>query len=101
MSHIINRLSGNPAPIISKKQKINYAWCLKKWAPWIRYCPNNRSNFLSYSYVLYKFLQLLEFDEYLDYFNLLKSREKLAEADKIWKLICHELVAVYQNNLMH
>ena len=90
--HIINRLSGNPAPIISRETEDKLRMMFKEiQAPWIRYCPNNRSNFLSYSYVLYKFLQLLEFDEYLDYFNLLKSREKLAEADKIWKLICHEL----------
>lgn len=90
--HIINRLSGNPAPIISRETEDKLRMMFKEiQAPWIRFCPNNRSNFLSYSYVLYKFLQLLEFDEYLDYFNLLKSREKLAEADKIWKLICHDL----------
>lgn len=90
--HIINRLSGTPAPIITRETEDKLRMMFKEiQAPWIRYCPNNRSNFLSYSYVLYKCLQLLEFDEYLDYFNLLKSREKLAEADKIWKLICHDL----------
>lgn len=90
--HIINRLSGTPAPIITRETEDKLRMMFKEiQTPWIRYCPNNRSNFLSYSYVLYKCLQLLEFDEYLDYFNLLKSREKLAEADKIWKLICHDL----------
>ena len=35
--------------------------------------------------------QLLEMDEFLNHFSLLKSREKLAEQDKIWKLICKDL----------
>ena len=59
--------------------------------PWMNNCPNKRSNFLSYSYVLYKCLQLLEMDDFLKHFSLLKSREKLAEQDKIWKKICEEL----------
>jgi len=54
-------------------------------------CPKERKNFLSYSYVLYKCLQLLEMDDFLKHFSLLKSREKLAEQDSIWKKICEEL----------
>ena len=48
----------------------------------------NRKNFLSYSFVTYKCLELLEEDHLLPYFNLLKSREKLTVQDKIWELIC-------------
>jgi len=50
-----------------------------------------RKNFLSYSYVLHKFCQLLELDHLLKHFPLLKSREKLHQQDKIWKLICRDL----------
>jgi len=90
--HIINRLSGISAPVIHRDVEIKLRLMFKQiQEPWIRHCPNNRSNFLSYSYVLYKFLQLLEIDELLKEFNLLKSREKLAEQDKIWKLICNDL----------
>jgi hypothetical protein len=51
----------------------------------------NRRNFLSYSYTIYKLLQLLELDHLLHYFPLLKSREKLQTQDRIWKAICSEL----------
>jgi hypothetical protein len=90
--HIINRLSGKPAPIINRETEEKLRMMFKEiQTPWIKHCPNKRSNFLSYSYVLYKCLQLLEMDHFLPYFSLLKSREKLAEQDKIWKKICKEL----------
>ncbi len=59
--------------------------------PFDNSCPNERTNFLSYSYVLYKFCELLGEDEYLQFFPLLKSREKLYKHDQIWKLITAEL----------
>jgi hypothetical protein len=57
----------------------------------IKYCPKGRSNFLSYPYVLYKLCQLLEMDEFLPCFQLLKSREKLYQQDQVWQKICEEL----------
>ena len=54
-------------------------------------CPPERKNFLSYSYVLYKFCELLSEDKYLKYFPLLKSKEKLYQQDVIWKKICEVL----------
>jgi hypothetical protein len=54
-------------------------------------CPKDRSNFLSYSYILYKFFELLELDEYKIYFPLLKSRDRLISHDQIWKKICDYL----------
>jgi hypothetical protein len=59
--------------------------------PFEKHCPKTRKNFLSYSYTLYKFFQILEKKEYLKYFPLLKSREKMYEQDEIWKNICKEL----------
>jgi len=59
--------------------------------PFKKHCPKNRKNFLSYSYTLHKFCQLLGKREYLIYFPLLKSREKLFEQEKIWKDICNDL----------
>ena len=35
--------------------------------------------------------QLIDMDEFLKYFPLLKSKEKLIEQDDIWKKICNEL----------
>lgn len=59
--------------------------------PFDENCPSERKNFLSYSYVLYKFCELLGEDEYLKYFPLLKSKEKLYQQDVIWKKVCHDL----------
>ena len=59
--------------------------------PFHKYCPPERKNFLSYSYVLHKFVELLDLDEYKNCFVLLKSREKLHQQDKIWKQICSHL----------
>ena len=60
-------------------------------APFQRFKPDNRKNFLSYSYVIYKCLQLLGQDAYLQYFTLLKSRDKLKLQDHIWRQICEHL----------
>ena len=64
----------------------------KTLVPFRKYCPpNKRKNYLSYNYVMYKFFQLLELDEYLHHFQLLKSRTKLHQQDQIWKNICNDL----------
>jgi len=59
--------------------------------PFNKHCPESRKNFLSYSYVLYKFCELLGEDDYLPCFPLLKSKEKLYQQDVIWRCICKEL----------
>jgi hypothetical protein len=59
--------------------------------PFEKHRPQDRKNFLSYSYVLYKFCELLGEDDYLPCFQLLKSKEKLYKQDQIWKKICQEL----------
>lgn len=59
--------------------------------PFERHCPVGRTNFLSYSYVIYKFCQLLGYTQYLPHFNLLKSKDKLRQQDRIWKLICQDV----------
>ena len=59
--------------------------------PFEKCCPKERKNFLSYSYVLYKFCELVGRDEFLPCFPLLKSKEKLKQQDMIWKGICEIL----------
>lgn len=59
--------------------------------PFTEICPRDRTNFLSYSYVIRKFLEILKQYEYIKYFPLLKSKEKLYQQDLIWKNICHKL----------
>jgi hypothetical protein len=64
---------------------------LKIQDPFEKHCPPGRTNFLSYSYVIHKFCQLLGYDEYLPYFNLLKSKDKLHQQDKIWKKVSQDV----------
>ena len=90
--HIINRLNGLPAPVMTRETEEKLRMMFKEiQTPFLKYCPKDRKNFLSYSYVLHKFVQLLELDEFLCCFPLLKSREKLHQQDQIWKKICEDL----------
>ena len=90
--HIINKLNGIPPPIMTRKTEEELRRMFKEiQIPFQNHCPSDRKNFLSYSYILHKFVQLLELDEFIACFVLLKSREKLHQQDVIWKKICEEL----------
>ena len=90
--HLISTLSGRKAPSLTRKAEETLRSLFKDiQIPFMNHCPHNRKNFLSYSYVLHKFCELLEFDELLIFFPLLKSREKLQQQDKIWSEMCKEL----------
>jgi len=90
--HIIHRLNGIPPPNMTPEleDKIRYMFCMIQ-VPFLKYSPATRKNFLSYSYCLHKMMQLLEKDQYLDRFPLLKSREKLHQQDQIWRKICEDI----------
>lgn len=57
---------------------------------WLKYKPDDRKNFLSYNYCLYKFNELLGYDDFLPYFKLLKGHKKLQKQDEIYKNICED-----------
>ena len=90
--NIIHKITDNKQLIISPELEVNLISMFNQiQEPFDKHCPKNRKNFLSYSYTLYKFFQLLDKKEFLVYFPLLKSREKLFEQENIWKNICKEL----------
>lgn len=91
-AHIKFRLNGVPMPYIPPdlEERLRDMF-FQIQVPFLRHAPLARKNFLSYSYVLHKFMQLLDKDEYLDSFPLLKSRDKLHVQDQIWQKICYEL----------
>jgi hypothetical protein len=90
--YILYRINGISPPILSKQLEEKLRLMFKDiQSPFRDVKPKNRKNFLSYSYVLYKFLELLDYDKYKSYFPLLKDREKLHETDLIWKDICYIL----------
>jgi hypothetical protein len=87
--HIINRLNGQNAPFMSREDEEKLRHMFREIQPsFKKHCPKGRRNFLSYGYVLYKFCELLEMDEYLSCFPLLKNRDKLYLQDKTWQRIC-------------
>jgi prefoldin subunit 5 len=92
IAHILNRLNGISAPVLSREveEKLRFMFREIQFS-FVKHCPKKRSNFLSYSFVLYKFCELLELDDYLPCFPLLKSREKLYMQDKIWQKICEDM----------
>jgi DNA repair exonuclease SbcCD ATPase subunit len=90
--HIINRLNGQHAPFMSREDEEKLRHMFREIQPsFKKHCPKGRRNFLSYGYVLYKFCELLEMDEYLACFPLLKNRDKLYLQDKTWQLICEDM----------
>jgi len=60
-------------------------------APYSKFCPDDRVNFLNYYYTAYKLCELLGEEQYLQDFPMLKDREKRIEQDVIWRKICEEL----------
>jgi len=106
--HIINRLNGQNAPIMSREDEEKLRHMFREIQPsFKKHCPKGRRNFLSYGYVLYKFCELLEMDEYLSCFPLLKNRDKLYLQDKTWQKICADQnwqyisTVLFQNNTYH
>ena len=54
--HITNRINGQPAPVMDRKTEEKLRSMFKEiQAPFLKHCPAERKNFLSYSYVLRKF----------------------------------------------
>jgi hypothetical protein len=90
--YILNKITGIPNPHLNPDLEDKLKNMFREiQVPFLKYSPSNRKNFLSYSYVLHKFIQLLNEHEFLKYFPLLKSRDKLHQQEQIWKKICEHL----------
>ena len=88
---IINKITGNPAPTISREIEEQFIKMFEMiQEPWEIFKPKGRKNFISYPYILYKFCELLELEYLLDYFPMLDF-PNLAIPDMIWKQICNHL----------
>ena len=90
--HILLRISGAPTPNFTPEIEEKLRQMFKQiQIPFFNHAPKTRKNFLSYSYTLHKCLQLLELDEYLPFFPLLRSRDKTWQMDVVWEKICKDL----------
>lgn len=92
---IINEICGLRAPKMTpeleEQLKIMFDEIQDPFEKYSKIISPNRKNFLNYNYIFYKMCQLLNKDEFLKFFPLLKSRENLYEHDLIWKGICNDL----------
>jgi hypothetical protein len=90
--HLLSKLTGMDIPHLDPEVEERIRVMFKLIQPaFLKHAPKSRKNFLSYNYVLSKFVQLLERDEYMHLFPSLKSRMKVADQDKVWAKICAEL----------
>lgn len=87
--HIINNLNGIPPPTMTREQEENIKKIFKDiQKPFAIYRPKKRKNFLNYNYIIHKICELYEYDCFLPFFPLLKSRTNLEEQDIVWEKIC-------------
>jgi hypothetical protein len=97
INYLINRINGTPAPHFPPELEEKLCDMFKKiQGSFVKHCPKDRKNFLSYSYVLHQFFRILGQNDpmylkYLSFFPLLKSREKLYVQDQIFKAICNDV----------
>ena len=90
---------GIKPPIMSQEfEETLYNLFMELQAPYSKFCPDDRVNFLNYYYTAYKLCELLGETQYLEHFPMLKDREKRLDQD-IWKQICQELIEIYSNYL--
>lgn len=97
INYIIRRICNVATPYFSPELEEKLCMMFKEvQGCFIKHCPPNRKNFLSYSYLLFKLFQILgqqdkQYLDYCKYFTLLKSREKLYAQDQIFRAICIDL----------
>lgn len=95
MAFILHKLSGQPPLRLSleveERMKQMFNDIQEPFDKVVAIVAPHRKNFLSYSFVLRKFAELMELDDIVEHFQLLKSREKLHVQDAIWRAICSEL----------
>lgn len=90
--YIISKLTGVEQPMFSPNLEEHLRNMFKEiQTPFKIHKPKDRKNFLSYSYIFHKFLELLGEYKYLHRYPLLKSQEKLRVMDNIWQKICADL----------
>ena len=91
-AQITMRITGVPPPRLTSEQnelaKLIFAGIQQ---PFAKYAPNDRKIFLSYSYCLYRILELLGAEDLLKTLPLLSGKGKISYQDSIMKKIFKEL----------
>jgi len=86
------RLTGVCPPRITPEDEERMKTMFLQMQPAFQKCaPGNRTNFLSYSYVMYRCFQILGLNHMLPSVVLLRGRDKLEANDAIFRLMSKEL----------
>jgi len=88
IAFIKNKLGIPPLNISPDMEELLCNLFMELQAPYAKFCPDYRVNFLNYYYILFKLCELLGETTYLNEIPMLKDREKLIEQDDIWKKMC-------------
>jgi hypothetical protein len=88
IAFIKNKLGIPPLVINVEMEELLCNLFMELQAPYSKFCPDYRVNFLNYYYILFKLCELLGEKTYLNEIPMLKDREKLIEQDDIWKKMC-------------
>lgn len=92
VQQIYCKISDSPPMTLSREtEELVISMFMDMQESFRRHCPNHRSNFLNYSYVLNKIFKILQMWRHSDCFDLLKSKDKLKEQDAIWYNICQDM----------
>lgn len=90
VTQIIRILTRRPVQVLTREQKNVLIRCFEEiQGPYERY-KGKRKNCISYSYLMYKFCEMLGYTYWLDYLKLFDTDNKLIAADQIWKKICDD-----------
>lgn len=99
VSFIYSKITGNPPPRLTYNEENKLKSLFKKIdKSFIKFCPKDRSNFFNYNYLLHKLFKIMNMNNYLEYFPLLKSKEKLTKQEEIWKLVCNDIGIQYMDD---
>ena len=92
VTQITSRLSGRRPPRISPHVEDQLRNMFLQMQPaFQRHAPKSRTNFLSYSYVLYRCFQILGLTDMLEGITLLTGRDKLEANDAIFRKMSLDL----------
>ena len=92
VAQVTTRLSGKRPPRIPShvEDKLRNMF-LQMQPAFQRHAPKSRTNFLSYSYVLYRCFQILGLHDMMEGITLLRGRDKLEANDAIFRKMCVDL----------
>jgi transcription initiation factor IIE alpha subunit len=92
VAQVTSRLSGIPPLRISPDTEERLRIMFLQMQPvFEKHAPKSRTNFLSYSYVLYRCFQIMGMNHMLDGLTLLKGKDKLELNDSIFRKMCVDL----------